>query len=151
MSQERWRKDTGDQHEEVVVEQGPGYERREEVVHDYAAERNNALYFLTNFVWLTFGVVEGLILLRIVLRMIGANPATPFAAFVYSITDLFLWPFFGLVAEPQVNNFVLEISSIIAMIVYALIAWVIVRLLWMLLGGSPTRRVSTYERDRDNF
>ena len=43
---------------------------------------------------------------------------------------------------------VLEIPSVIAMFVYLVLAWVIVRLLWLLFYRTPTRTVSTYERDR---
>jgi hypothetical protein len=40
-------------------------------------------------------------------------------------------PFFGLTATPSANGSVLELSSLIAMLVYALLAWGIVRVLWI--------------------
>jgi hypothetical protein len=55
--------------------------------------------------------------------LIGANPASPVAALLYGFTDLFLWPFAGLVGTPEAGGLVLEITSVIAMVVYALIAW----------------------------
>ena len=55
----------------------------------------------TQLVWLLFGVLEALIALRILLKLFGANAASPVAAFLYGFTDLFLWPFAGLLGTPQ--------------------------------------------------
>ena len=146
--QQQWSNKTPDQIEEVQVTQEPGYVRRQEVVENTAAARSEGVMKLTQFIYLAFGVLEGLIVLRIVLKLIAANPTNPFAILVYSFTDLFLWPFYGLTAAPGFNGMVLEIPSIIALIVYALLAWAIVRLVWLILDRRPTRSVSTYERDR---
>ena len=50
----------------------------------------------TQVVWLLFGILEAMILLRIALKALGANAASPIAAFIYGFTDLFLWPFAGI-------------------------------------------------------
>jgi hypothetical protein len=83
-------------------------------------------------VWLLFGILEALIALRIGLKLIGANPASPVAVFIYGLTGLFLFPFSGLVGPPTAGNMVLEISSVIAMVVYALLAWGLERILWVI-------------------
>lgn len=93
------------------------------------AEQRRGLLKLTQFVWLGFGVVEGLIGLRILLKLIAANPDNPFAQFIYSITDLFLWPFVGLTRTPAAQGIVLEIHSIIALFVYALLSVLIERMI----------------------
>ena len=59
-------------------------------------ERRIFTFKATQLVWLLFGILEALIALRIGLKLIGANPASPVAAFLYGFTDLFLWPFAGL-------------------------------------------------------
>lgn len=97
-------------------------------------QRQIVLRKTTNFVWWFTGIVEGLIGLRVVLRMMAANPGNPFADFIYTLSGLFLWPFQTLVSNPSTDGVVLEISSIIAMMVYLLLAWVFVELLWLLLG-----------------
>ncbi|MBI4789625.1 MAG: YggT family protein [Chloroflexi bacterium] len=140
--------DPVDRREEVRVVEEPAVERTQVYEEDVAASQRNTLYQLSAFIGLLFGILEGLIGIRILLKLIGANAANAFASFVYSITDLFLWPFAGLTATPAVGGMVLEISSIIAMIVYALIAWAVIQLLWVLLYHPSVRRVSTYERDR---
>lgn len=86
----------------------------------------------TQLVWLGFGILETLIALRILLKLIAANPASPIAVLIYGFTDLFLFPFVGLTATPAVGGMVLELSSFFAMVVYALIAWAIERIIWVI-------------------
>ena len=86
----------------------------------------------TQLVWLLFGVLEALIALRIGLMLIGANPASPVVALIYGITAVFLLPFVGMIGSPTVGGMVLEISSMFAMLIYALIAWVVERTVWLI-------------------
>jgi hypothetical protein len=86
----------------------------------------------TQLVWLLFGILETLIALRVFLKLIAANPSNPIAALIYAFTDLFLFPFAGLTATPAAGGMVLELSSLFAMLVYALVAWAIERIIWVL-------------------
>lgn len=47
------------------------------------------------------------------------------------VSDVFLFPFVGLVGTPSSGGMVLEFSSIIAMLVYALLAWGLERIIWV--------------------
>ena len=98
------------------------------------SKRQIVLRKTTNLIWWFTGIVEGLIGLRIALRLMAANPGNPFADFVYTLSSVFLWPFSTLTRNPSAGGAVLEVSSVIAMIVYLLLAWVVVELLWLLLG-----------------
>jgi uncharacterized membrane protein len=133
--------------EEIRHIDEPGYQRHERVAVDYAAERRQGLYQVTSIIWLVFGVIAGLIGLRFLLRLIAANPASPFAAFIYRVTDLFLWPFSGLTVTPASGRMVLELPALIAIVVYLLLAWLLVRLVWILFDRPGARSVSRYERD----
>jgi hypothetical protein len=95
-------------------------------------ERRIFTFKATQLVWLFFGILEALIALRIGLKLIGANQASPIAAFIYGVTSLFLFPFTGLTGTPAAGGMVLEISSVIAMVVYALIAWGLERAIWVI-------------------
>ena len=86
----------------------------------------------TQLIWLLFGILEVLIALRIGLMLIGANPNSPIVALIYGFTYLFLYPFTGLVGSPTAGNMVLELSSMFAMVIYALIAWVVERTVWLI-------------------
>src|SRR5919108_6582046 len=113
-------RDQIDQREKVVVQQSGGHVHEERVVQNANLEYREAIYKVTQFVWLLFGGLEALLGIRVILMLIGANPANPFTALVYQLSDLFLWPFRNIVANPGFQNYILEITSIIAMIVYPL-------------------------------
>ncbi len=112
-------------------------------------ERRIFTFKATQLVWLLFGILEALIALRIGLKLIGANPDSPIAAFVYGFTSLFLLPFEGLVGTPQAGGMVLEITSVIAMLVYALIAWALERLIWVIFY-RPRGSVDTWTTTTDH-
>lgn len=134
-------------HKKVVVRQDGDHVHEEHIVRNANLENRQFVYKFTQLLWLLFGLLEALIAFRIALKLIGANPANWFTAFVYQVTDIFLWPFQTIVANPATQGFVLEISSFIAMLVYALIAWALVRLSWLLLYNRSSSRVVTYDRD----
>lgn len=85
----------------------------------------------TQLIWLALGLVQSLIAMRIVLKLIGANPESLFAVFIYNASNIFLFPFAGLVANPTSGSTVLEITSLIAMLVYALLFWALERIVWV--------------------
>jgi len=87
---------------------------------------------ITQLIWLFLGILEALIALRIGLKLIGANPDSPIVALIYGFTHLFLFPFEGMTATPSAGGMVLELSSFFAMVIYALIAWVVERMVWVL-------------------
>ncbi len=124
----------------------PGSEYEEHVVYDVAAERRQMAIRINQIVWLILGIIEGLIAIRVLLRLIGANPRNPFASFIYALTSLFLAPFFGLTGEPSADGLVLEVSSLIAMLVYLLFFWVVTRVVWLVYNRPSARHISTYER-----
>jgi hypothetical protein len=95
-------------------------------------ERQIFTFKATQIVWLFLGILEALLALRFVLKLIGANPDSPFAVFIYGFTNLFLFPFAGLTGTPAAGGMVLEISTMIAMVVYALIAWALERIIWVI-------------------
>ena len=98
--------------------------------------RRLAAYRLTQLVYWIFGLVEALIAIRLVLKALGANPAAGFAQFIYGITAPLVAPFVGLFQSPAYQNSVLELGSIVALIVYALLAWLLGKLVWILVGET---------------
>ncbi|MBK6791125.1 MAG: YggT family protein [Anaerolineales bacterium] len=100
---------------------------------------------LTQWVWLLFGVLEALIVLRIGLKLVGANPASPIVALIYGFTYLFLFPFEGLVASPSMGSMILELSSMFAILIYGLIAWAVERTVWLIFYRPRRNMVSVTE------
>jgi hypothetical protein len=119
-----------DEYEEIRVVDHGDHIHRQRVIHDVGVEARAFAFRISSLVWMVFGLIIGLIALRVFLKLIAANPLSPFAGMVYAFTDIFLWPFIGLTVTPAVGPIVLEIPAIFAMFVYALVAWVIVRIIW---------------------
>lgn len=140
-----------DQAEEIQFFDEARVERKERVVTSTGVGRRWLAVLIGRFIWVVFGIASGLIVIRIILRLIDADPAAPIANFIYRITDVFLWPFYGLVAEPSIGGRVFELSSVIAVIVYVFLSWVLARFVWLLLYRKPARVARTYEIERDFY
>ena len=93
-----------------------------------------ALRRMIALVQLGFGVLDGLIGLRFLLKLMAANPANPFASLIYFITTPFLWMFQSLTRTPSFEGIEIEFFSLIAIVVYALIGWIVVQLMWILFS-----------------
>ena len=112
-------------------------------------ERRIFTFKATQVVWLLLTIFEALLALRFVLKLIGANPASPFAVALYGFTGLFLYPFANLIGTPAMGGMELEISTLIAMLVYGLIAWAIERIIFVIFyrpRGPVTQTTTTDQR-----
>jgi hypothetical protein len=79
-------------------------------------------------------ILNGLIGLRFLLKLMAANPLNAFAQLVYFLTTPFLAAFVGLTQTPSFEGFEIEFYDLIAIIVYFVLAWAIIRLLWILFA-----------------
>jgi hypothetical protein len=113
-----------------------GVDQVASVAYDPYANKRMTGYRAVQLVYLVFGLIEALIAIRFVLKALGANPSAGFAEFIYGLTGPLVAPFYGLFGNPAAQGSVLEVHSIVALIVYALLAWLIVRLTWILVGES---------------
>lgn len=69
------------------------------------------------------GFIIALLALRLVLLLLGAVQTAPFVDFVYALSGIFAWPFYGIFSyQPSYGQSTFEISTVVAIIVYALIA-----------------------------
>jgi ABC-type transport system involved in multi-copper enzyme maturation permease subunit len=109
------------------------------------AERSVFTFKATQVIWLLLSIFEALLALCFVLKLIGANPASPFALVLYGFTGLFLYPFATLIGTPAMGGMVLEVSTLIAMAVYALIAWAVERIIFVIFyrPRSPVTQTTT--------
>jgi uncharacterized membrane protein len=137
-----------DQREETVVTQQPGYTATEQVTHDVAAERRLMLFQITRIVWSILGLIEILLGLRFVLKLIGANADSGFAMFLYGVTRPFVGPFIGLIDTPASGAIILEVTTLIAMAIYALVFWGIVRVIQIASDRPSARTVSRSVREQ---
>jgi hypothetical protein len=89
---------------------------------------------LTGLIQLSFGILNGLIGLRFLLKLMAANPVNPFASLIYFVTTPFLWMFQSLTRTPSFEGIEIEFFSLIAILVYTLIGWVVIQLMWVLFS-----------------
>jgi uncharacterized protein YggT (Ycf19 family) len=87
-------------------------------------------------IYLVFGIIDGLLLIRLALKLLGANAHAGFASFTYGVTDFLLAPFRGLLPTIVSGQSVLELSLIFAILVYSLLALALVRLVAITLSRS---------------
>lgn len=89
-----------------------------------------AKYTLANIIWFVFGVIMILLGIRFVFALLGANPVNAVANFIYTTSHPFVAPFFGLfhynVVQTGASRF--EIYTLVAILIYGLIAWALTRL-----------------------
>jgi YggT family protein len=111
-------------------------DRVESVAYDPFANKRMVAYRTTQLIYWVFGLIEGLIAIRFVLKALGANPSAGFAEFIYGITAPLVAPFAGLFGNPAAQGSVLEVHSIVALIVYALLAWLLGKLAWIVVGDT---------------
>jgi YggT family protein len=103
---------------------------------DPHAARREGTRRIQGGIYLLFGILEGLLAIRFFLDLLGANPAAGFTQFIYGITKPFLAPFVGLFGTERLGGSVLDVSPVMAIIVYSLIAWVLVRAVALVMGDS---------------
>jgi len=104
---------------------------------------------LRKIVYYILGVLEVLFVFRLVFKLLGANPESPFVAFLYTLSGVFLAPFRGIfrtaVTEGIETQSVLEPANLIAMVVYALAAYGIVRLIRLFINSKVERHEDKIE------
>jgi uncharacterized protein YggT (Ycf19 family) len=121
--------------------------------HEPGQGQRVATFKITQLIWLIFGLLEAVIALRVVFKLIGVNAANPFAALIYSVSNPLVAPFASLTGAPAAGGMVLEISSVIAMLVYLLIGWGIERIVSVLFyrpRGPVSVRQTTVSENIDH-
>ncbi|MCC7208842.1 MAG: YggT family protein [Anaerolineae bacterium] len=131
----------------VYTVEGDGYERKQRVVEYQPSTRAVVVSRLNALIWLVADVIAGLIAIRFVLKLLAANPNNGFGQLIFQITDALVAPFAGLLGSIGVTSgSTVELVSIVAIVVYLLLALVItslIRILFASAGGA--RRVTTVE------
>ena len=117
------------QQQSYVDPTGNRVENREEVYVDRNASRANARYWITTVTYFILGVLEVIMGLRLLFRLLGANTDNGFITFLYNLSHVFVGAFGGIFNDQAIGStHVFETSTVIAMLIYALIAWGIVSL-----------------------
>lgn len=93
-------------------------------------------------VYFLFGVLEILLIFRLILKLTGASITSAFVRSIYNLTGVFILPFEGIFHKGYAPGFemtsVLEPSTLVAIIVYLVLAWGIVILVRVSSGKKQT-------------
>lgn len=89
---------------------------------DARANRGNA------WIWYIVGIVDLLLVLGLLFKLFGAR-TVGFVDFLYGLTNILTAPFRGIFAASQVEGAYFDTASIVAIIIYALLGWLISRLI----------------------
>jgi hypothetical protein len=118
--------------------------------HDAGKKARNTTFKVTQVIWLLLGFLETVLALRFLFKLIGVNPSNTFASILYGFTDFFVGPFASLTGAPAAEGMVFEFSTLIAMIVYALIFYAIERLVYVIFyreGGVSVSQTTVTEHN----
>ncbi len=89
-------------------------------------------------VYFFFGALEILLAFRLVLKLTGASIASSFVGLIYGLTGSFILPFEGMFRKGYTQGVettsVLEPATLVAIVVYAVLAWGIVKLIRIFSG-----------------
>ena len=97
----------------------------------YVAPSTKPLYRGTQIVWYILGLLEALLAFRFALKLFGANPAAGFTDLIYTLTYPFTLPFSAVFGTSQVAGSIFEWTTLLAMVVYWLVALALLKVLVM--------------------
>ena len=93
-------------------------------------------------VYFVFGLLEVLLAFRFAFKLFGANPSTGFVDFIYNLSAIFVAPFAGIfntsLAQGDVTTSIFDPATLVALLVYAVLAWGIVALIGVISGRQQT-------------
>ena len=97
----------------------------------YNSPTTKSLFKGTQIAWYLLSLLEIVLAFRFVLKLTGANPEAGFTSFVYGLTWPFTVPFLAVFPKTTVQGSIFEWTTLLAMLVYWMIALAIVKLFLM--------------------
>jgi hypothetical protein len=97
----------------------------------YNSSTTKPLYRGTQIVWYILGLLEILLAFRFALKLLAANQSAGFTSFIYNVTHVFALPFNSVFRVTAVENNVFEWTTLLAMVVYWIVAMGIIRFFLM--------------------
>lgn len=100
-------------------------------------ETKKAIFRTYQIIWYILGVIEVVLAFRVMLKLLGANSGSGFTNFIYAVSSPFALPFAGILGITGGSVMILEWSTLVAMAVYAVIAYGIVALFQLVKPTNP--------------
>jgi hypothetical protein len=102
-----------------------------------AYQAKKTIFRTYQVIWYILGVLEVILGFRVLLKLLGANPYSGFTNFVYMLSEPFVAPFYGVLRTSAASVSVLEWSTLLAMVVYLILAVGLVELFQLVKPTNP--------------
>lgn len=89
-------------------------------------------------IYFFFGLIEVLLAFRLILKVTGASTNSGFVSGIYAVAGIFAMPFEGIFRRGTSSGMTFEPGTLVAIAVYALLAWGLVKLLQVFSGEEQT-------------
>ncbi len=100
--------------------------------------KKKAIFRTYQIIWYILAIMEILLGFRMVLKALGANPLSGFVSLIYTLSDPLAMPFAGILHSSISGASIFEWSTLIAALVYAVLAYGIVYLIQMVKPVTPS-------------
>jgi len=111
----------------------------------YNSPTTAPLYRGTQIVWYVLGIVEALLFFRLFLKLFGADPSAGFTSAIYTMTAPLVAPFVSVFHITSIQGSVFEWTTLLAALVYGIVAMGIVKLLVMSMTVSTPEAAQKLE------
>jgi YGGT family len=120
---------TREEHRTVVTEDPMRYPGRQVAseVHDIVEAQPSGGEIARRVTVLAFGIIQVLLVMRIVLLLVAANQAQPLVAGILAFSQLFVAPFEGIMGTDALSSSssILDVAAIVALIGWSVLEMVI--------------------------
>ncbi|MGH7239097.1 MAG: YggT family protein [Candidatus Saccharimonadales bacterium] len=93
---------------------------------------NRIQRFTYDIIYYVLWIIEMILLLRFLLKLLGANPGNPVVQFIYALGLTLMGPFANMFSEVSAGRVVFDPSVLIAMVIYAIIAYLVIMIIGVL-------------------
>ncbi len=99
-------------------------------------------YRAVQIIWFLTSLITTLIAIRFVLKLLGASLQSGFVTLIYSLTDALVTPFKAMFPATSGQSSTLDVASLVAIVIYALVGWGLVSLVKLITAPKGARSVS---------
>jgi hypothetical protein len=121
----------------------PGSAPASEPVQYSAAPQGSYNFRATAVVGFIVGIVDVLIAARFLGKLLGASSQSSFVHAIYQVSGVLVAPFAGIFGDTGNKTNTFETASLVAIVVYAVVAWGIVVLIRIITAPKGTKPASS--------
>jgi YGGT family len=108
-----------------------------------AGQEGSYNFRATAVVGFIVGIIDVLIAARFLGKLLGASSQSAFVNAIYQVSGVFVAPFTGIFGDTGNKTNMFETASLVAIVVYAVIAWGIVVLIRIITAPKGTKPASS--------